>query len=748
MAPGRPNAKTEINRDAGGPTSPEAADVIHRAARLARAIPYGEVNRFTQLALVSAGVTLGLPVPLHEWLGLEERVAVALALATAFAVNFIVARSYVFRASGAFGPQLLRFALASAGFRVAEYLAFLLLFSVLGVFYVLALGLVLVISFGVKFAFYRTYVFTSTESGAEQMAAPQPATLIRTWHQSLHSAAKRIATRDVVFFGALFAYYLFYPHPGFEGLIPDNIAQTAYWSLLTRPDLAGSIGSSSPKGGLIILLGGAHYLSYEVLQSAWPFKAMLALFFASTLYLIGRIAAQIGGPVAALLAVLVAAGSLYLPLTFYSGSSNLFFLPPVLLGLMLLSMGRDRAAILVLCLAVTVRPEALTIIGLVIAIRYLRRGDWRRSIEFAGYGAAALLFFLLLAYWTQGSWDRIGAGAATGYPAFASLRTVEHMRVILGQFFSERFVTLLLLPALFTLVRVEYTRTYLYFYSMVLVFIVLVLIDFFGMHYRYIAPGQVIVFALGCGGLMRMYDDLRQSDLHMPAVSTLVMAVTIVALSLTLVFWSTRSITACLMMLAIPAAYLLAAAARHRSGSDRLLPACHVAIALFMALAPIASAVKARQEFSASVGTHHPAISDALEFLGDARVPSGSAVIAEDELLNYLLVKRPDYFTWARSIQAFNVMTDAQRSEALSKAQFLYVSKRRNHGWNYLFYYPKATWVTDPFRAVVVDMIRTNEPRSVLGSILQPIYNSDTRFIATIHPDPGGGAETRKPGTE
>lgn len=737
-----------MDRVIDSPSSPDSADVTHRAARLARVIPFGEVSRYTQLAVVSAAVNLGLPVLLHEWLGMEERVAVALALATTFVVNFIIARSYVFKASGAFGPQVLRFAAASAGFRIAEYVAFLFLYTFLGLFYVLALGSVLVVSFGVKFVFYRAFVFTSIEDGWAHTTASRLATFVQTWSQPRDQASKPFVARDALVLGALFAFYLLYPQQGFEGLIPDNIAQTAYWSLLTRPDLVGSIGSSSPKGGLIVLLGGAHFLSYEVLESAWAFKAMLALFFASTLYLVGRIAADVGGPIAGLLAVLVAAGATYLSQVFFYASSYLFFLPPVLLGLLLLSMGRDRAAVLALCLAVTIRPEALVIIGLVIALRCLRRGDWRKTIEFGAYGAIALLFFVLAAYWTQGSWDRIGGGAATGYPAFASFRTVEHMRIILDEFFSERFVTLLLLPALFTLFRDERARTYLYFFSMTLAFIVLVVIDFFGMHYRYIASGQVIIFALGCGGLMRIYADLRRPDLRMPGVSTIVLAAIVVGLVLAVAFWSTRSITTCLMMLAFPTAYLLVAMAKRRSGSEALLFGCHVAIAFFVAVAPIASAVKARQVFNASLGTQHPAILDAHEFLRDARVPPGSAVMAEDELLNYVLVKRPDYFARARSIQSFNVMSDTQRREALSEAQFLYVSKRRNHGWNYLFYFPRATWVTDPFRAVVVEMIRTNQPRSILGVVLEPIYNSDTRFIARIRPDPGGESRSQKPSTE
>lgn len=717
--------------------------MTQRAARLARVIPFGEVSRYTQLAVFSAALNLGLPVLLHEWIGLSERVAVALSLTTAFVVNFAVARGYVFRAGGPMGPQVLRFAAASAGFRVAEYAGFLLLHTILGLHYVLALGAVLVVSFGVKFVFYRAFVFAPVERGWESLTPARLASLVESWGRPRDPTTSPFGAGDAVFLGALFVYFLFYPHQGFEGLVPDNIAQTAYWSLLSRPDLVGSIGSSSPKGGLILLLGAAHYLSYELLDSAWPFKAMLALFFAATLYLIGRIAAQVGGPAAALLAVLVAAGATYLPQTFYSGSSNLFFLPPVLLGLALLSAGRDRAGVLALCVAVTVRPEALIIVALVIALRCVRRGDWRTTVEFSAYGGVALVFFLLLAYWVQGSWDRIGAGAATGYPAFASLRTVEHMRLVLGQFFSERFVTLLLLPALFAVLRVERTRTYLYFYSMALAFVVLVVIDFFGMHYRYIAAGQAIVFALGCGGMMRMYSDLRRPDRGVPSAATIVASAAIAAAALAVALWSTRDFTVCLMMLAIPAAYLLGAAARGRSDSGRLLLGCHIGVATVVVVTALASGVQTRQAFSASLDILHPAILDAREFLNDPVVPPGSAIIAEDELLNYVLVKRPDYLRRARSIQSFNVMEDTRRREALSKAQYLYVSKRRNHGWNYLFYYPRATWVTDRFRAGVVEMMRTNQPRMILGSILEPIYNSNTRFIAIIRPATGGEGEAR-----
>ena len=196
-------------------------------------------------------------------------------------------------------------------------------------------------------------------------------------------------------------------------------------------------------------------------------------------------------------------------------------------------------------------------------------------------------------------------------------------------------------------------------------------------------------------------------------------------------------------MLAIPATYMLAGIASIRSGSDRLLGASHVLIALFVALAPVAAAVKARQAYDASLGARHPAILDALEFMNDVKVPAGSFVIAEDEMLNYVIVKDPDYFAGARSIQSFNIMSADQRREALSQARYVYISKRRNYGWNYLFYFPKATWVTDIFRANVLNMIEANKPRSVLGSVLEPIYNSDTGFTARIRPDARGETGTK-----
>ena len=89
-----------------------------------------------------------------------------------------------------------------------------------------------------------------------------------------------------------------------------------------------------------------------------------------------------------------------------------------------------------------------------------------------------------------------------------------------------------------------------------------------------------------------------------------------------------------------------------------------------------------------------------------------------------------------------------ERSEALSEADFLYVSKRWNHGWNYLFYVWKDGWTSDPFRQVVTEMIKTGQARSILGSVLTPIHNGRTSMIARIDPEQKARATTHVTGDD
>lgn len=110
--------------------------------------------RFAMLTGASAGMTLGIPIVLHEGLGVRPDVAVAIAFAVAFAVNFLSMRRLVFRSTRGLGRDLRTYAASSLAFRAAEYGAFLLL-DALRVHYVVALVGVLAVSALAKFFWYR-----------------------------------------------------------------------------------------------------------------------------------------------------------------------------------------------------------------------------------------------------------------------------------------------------------------------------------------------------------------------------------------------------------------------------------------------------------------------------------------------------------------------------------------------------------------------------------------------------------------
>lgn len=124
-----------------------------------------EFVRYVAATGLSAVITLGVPILLHEQFGVEERLAVGIALAIAFVVNFVTTRLFVFKSSGNARSELKRFIGVSLAFRLGEYGLFLLLFS-LGIVYYLAQLIVLIISFVLKFLTYRGFVY-GDRSGAD-----------------------------------------------------------------------------------------------------------------------------------------------------------------------------------------------------------------------------------------------------------------------------------------------------------------------------------------------------------------------------------------------------------------------------------------------------------------------------------------------------------------------------------------------------------------------------------------------------
>jgi putative flippase GtrA len=121
----------------------------------------GRMARFGAVGAVGFGLNIGITVSLHEWLGAPEELAFAVALAVVFGFSFLTSRYMIFAGASDGDPkkQLVKFAVFSAGFRVAEYLGFLVLHTLIGLPYLPAIVAVLAFSFLTKFFTYSTVVF-------------------------------------------------------------------------------------------------------------------------------------------------------------------------------------------------------------------------------------------------------------------------------------------------------------------------------------------------------------------------------------------------------------------------------------------------------------------------------------------------------------------------------------------------------------------------------------------------------------
>ena len=129
----------------------------------------GQILRFGLSTGFSAAMSFGVPVLLHEYADMPQRLAVAIGFFAAYVGNIVLLRLFVFRSKGSWRAQVLRYIPTNGVFRLCEYFAFLGLFEKLGLDYRVALLLVLGTSSVIKFFAYRL-IFT--DRAGPQFAAP------------------------------------------------------------------------------------------------------------------------------------------------------------------------------------------------------------------------------------------------------------------------------------------------------------------------------------------------------------------------------------------------------------------------------------------------------------------------------------------------------------------------------------------------------------------------------------------------
>ena len=120
---------------------------------------FGEAYRFVLATILSGGLVLLLPFVLSEVVGLRPDLSVAIGMGIAFPVNFLTVKYFVFRSEAPIVSQFVAFTLSNGAIRLAEYSAFILLYHGLGIYYLLALVVVMTVAFVGKFLFHRRFIF-------------------------------------------------------------------------------------------------------------------------------------------------------------------------------------------------------------------------------------------------------------------------------------------------------------------------------------------------------------------------------------------------------------------------------------------------------------------------------------------------------------------------------------------------------------------------------------------------------------
>lgn len=111
---------------------------------------------------MSFGLNIGLTFCLVEGLSLNKPLAYGITLIMVFGINFAVLRLWVYRDRSddiAMASQLKRCAIVSVTSRIVEWTIFTFLVEVIAIPYILAITLVQIVIFSLKFLIYDRWVF-------------------------------------------------------------------------------------------------------------------------------------------------------------------------------------------------------------------------------------------------------------------------------------------------------------------------------------------------------------------------------------------------------------------------------------------------------------------------------------------------------------------------------------------------------------------------------------------------------------
>lgn len=503
-------------------------------------------------------------------------------------------------------------------------------------------------------------------------------------------ACKRIPDRwyevSAFVLAALYSYLFYGEYLLLFHMSGDSICQVAYWNILFRPHLTGSVGVAFGKPGQIIVLGLLYQLS--LLAGHWVFAVGLCLIMAVCVWSLVGVATDLGGRPAGILAFFLSLWAFQTDFVF-SGSA-IYAISAVFAGLRLYyycPRWRTAGRVL-LVLAIQFRIEAVAVLGVVWLIHALRK-EWRQLWIFSLWALISLAIFTGILLQVQGGIDRLNSGAAAGYvgpvmnngkidPSVRADKFKYIFRVIQEDFTDRYYIRFLFIMTMAGIggALLFARRCYLSVFASFTVITanVFLLNGTFNLE-RYCD----LIYAFGCsigsGSLVR-YAALAVRKSRV---------------------WGWVGVVGTILVL--------------MAGFD------YERLSTYRELDPASTS---------------EAFVSAMTLLEEELIPERAGLMTEDDLLSHLLVIAPDRFPALASLQHFNVLSEEKRRRMLSRIDFIWVDLN-GFPYYYLYHMPLEEWHADPFRQMVEAMLEGRDyVNSLYGVRFIPLDIAFSRLLLKV----------------
>lgn len=431
----------------------------------------------------------------------------------------------------------------------------------------------------------------------------------------------------------------------------DSVCQVAYWNILFRPHLTGSVGVAFAKPGQVVLLGLLNQLS--LVGGHIVFKIGLCLVMAACVWSLVAVATELGGRAAGVLAFFLSLWAFETDFVF-SGSA-IYAITTVFAGLRFYYYHPrwKSLGLFLLVLSLQFRIETIAVVSVVWLIHLVRR-EWRQMAIVTLWALVSLMVFCGIIFKIQGSFDRLNSGAAAGYvgPVLGNgqldLSSKEGPIRYIGQimvedFSNNHYLRFLMVLSLVGIAGVcTFTRRY---YLSVLGSLIVVFANVFLFGGTFNLERYCdLVWAFGCS--LGVASLVRYAD-----------------------FAIERNKSLAVMGVAVSVVLLMAGFDFSRLNSYRDLDPASTS-----------------ETFVSS-----------MAILTSEHLPEGARLMTEDDLLSHLVVIAPDHYPELTSLQYFNVSGDQKRKEILSRTDFIWFDLN-GFPYYYLFHMARNEWSSDPFR--------------------------------------------------